>query len=103
MVRVTVLSPNAPGSRFDMDYYVREHCPMVMERLGAACKGFGVEEGAAGIMPPGKAAYRTTAWFLFDSMESFQAAFGPHAEEITGDIPNYTDLQPVIQAGVVRA
>ena len=31
------------------------------------------------------------------SVEAFQAGFGPHAKEIMGDIPNYTDLAPVIQ------
>ena len=32
-----------------------------------------------------------------DSVETFEAGFGPHAEEILADIPNYTDLSPVIQ------
>jgi uncharacterized protein (TIGR02118 family) len=32
-----------------------------------------------------------------DSVEAFQAAFGPHAKEILGDIANYTDLTPVMQ------
>ena len=36
-----------------------------------------------------------------DSIEAFQGAFGPHAQEIMGDIPNYTDLQPVMQVSEV--
>ena len=36
-----------------------------------------------------------------DSVESFQAGFGPHAKEILGDIPNYTDLAPVLQISEV--
>jgi uncharacterized protein (TIGR02118 family) len=36
-----------------------------------------------------------------DSVESFQAAFGPHATEIMADIPNYTDLAPVMQISEV--
>ena len=32
-----------------------------------------------------------------DSVEAFQGGFGPHADEIMADIPNYTDLAPVIQ------
>jgi uncharacterized protein (TIGR02118 family) len=32
-----------------------------------------------------------------DSVEAFNAAFGPHAKEILADVPNYTDLQPVMQ------
>lgn len=35
------------------------------------------------------------------SLEEFQAGFGPHAQEIPGDIPNYTDLSPVMQISEV--
>jgi uncharacterized protein (TIGR02118 family) len=35
------------------------------------------------------------------SVEAFQAGMGPHAQEIMGDIPNYTDLAPVIQISEV--
>ena len=38
---------------------------------------------------------------LDDSVEAFNAGFGPHANEILGDIPNYTDLQPVMQISEV--
>ena len=38
----------------------------------------------------------------FDSVEAFQAAFGPHAETILADIPNYTNIQPVIQVSEVK-
>jgi len=33
----------------------------------------------------------------FESVPAFQAAFGPHAKEIMGDVPNYVNLQPIIQ------
>ena len=36
-----------------------------------------------------------------ESLEVFQAGFGPHAKEIMGDIPNYTDIAPVIQISEV--
>lgn len=36
-----------------------------------------------------------------DSVEAFNAAFGPHAKEIMGDIANYTDLQPQLQISEV--
>jgi uncharacterized protein (TIGR02118 family) len=37
-----------------------------------------------------------------DSAEAFQAAFAPHAQEIMGDIPNYTDIDPTIQISEVK-
>ena len=40
-------------------------------------------------------------WIYCDSVDSFQAGFGPHAKEILADIPNYTDLSPVLQISEV--
>jgi uncharacterized protein (TIGR02118 family) len=36
-----------------------------------------------------------------DSVEAFQKGFGPHAKEIMADIPNYTDIAPVMQISEV--
>jgi uncharacterized protein (TIGR02118 family) len=38
----------------------------------------------------------------FDSVEAFQTAFGPHAETIMADIPNYTDIEPTLQISEVK-
>jgi uncharacterized protein (TIGR02118 family) len=38
---------------------------------------------------------------FFDSLQSFQGAFGPNAGPIMADIPNYTDIQPTIQISEV--
>lgn len=37
----------------------------------------------------------------FDSVEDFQDAFGPNAEKIMGDIPNFTNSEPVVQISEV--
>ena len=103
MIRVTALYPNKPGSRFDIDYYLNEHVPMVMERLGDACKGFSLDEGLADLTPPGTVTYRVIVHWLFESMEAFLAAFNPQAEAIGEDFPNFTDLEPIIQVGKVRS
>ena len=57
MIRITVLYPNTHGSRFDMDYYLKKHCPMVLERVGASCKGFGVDHFTSGISAAGAILY----------------------------------------------
>jgi hypothetical protein len=33
---VTVKYPNKEGSRFDMDYYINNHLPLVTEKFGEA-------------------------------------------------------------------
>jgi|SRR5688572_25749505 uncharacterized protein (TIGR02118 family) len=102
MIKVSVLYPNDPGSRFDMAYYCDRHIPMVRAKLGAACKGAAVEEGLAGAEPGSRAAFSALGHLYFDSVEAFQAAFGPHANAIIGDIPNYTNVQPIIQINAVK-
>ena len=37
----------------------------------------------------------------FDSAEVFATAFAPHAAELQGDAPNYTNIQPVVQISEV--
>ena len=38
----------------------------------------------------------------FESVDAFETAFAPHAAEIQGDIPKYTNIQPVIQISQVQ-
>jgi uncharacterized protein (TIGR02118 family) len=102
MIKVSVLYPNSEGSSFDMDYYCNSHIPMVQEMLGSSLKGVAVEQGVGGATPGSSAAYSAMCHLQFDSVEAFQAAFGPHADAIIGDIPNYTDVQPTIQVSDVK-
>jgi uncharacterized protein (TIGR02118 family) len=39
--------------------------------------------------------------FSFESIEAFIEAFTPHASELQGDIPRYTDVAPTIQVNEV--
>jgi len=96
MIKVSVLYPNSAGARFDMAYYTSKHMPMV-QRLVTTCKGIAAEKGVAGGTPGSQPTYIAMGHLLFDSVQAFQSGFGPHSEEILGDIPNYTNTQPVIQ------
>ena len=102
MIKVSVFYPNGPGAKFDINYYVNSHMPMVKKTLGAALKGMAVEEGIGGIPPGSPAPYLATGHLLFDSVEAFGAAFAAHAESIMADVPNYTNTQPTIQIGLVK-
>ncbi len=102
MVRLTVLYPNRAGVNFDMKYYLEQHIPMVRRLLGPALKGAEVEQGISGEEPGSPAPYVTIAHLLFDSVQSFQASFAPHAHTIGDDVPKYTNSDPVIQIGEVK-
>ena len=97
MICCCIIYPHTATSRFDVDYYVNRHMPMTIRLLGDALKGVTVEAGVASTIegvPPANAA---VCRLLFDSIDSFLAAFMPHAATLQGDIPNYTDVEPVIQ------
>ena len=102
MIKVSVLYPNSEGSTFDMDYYLDKHMPMVRDKLGAALRGQNVEQGLGGPTPGSPATYSAMGHLLFDSVDDFASAFAPHVEAIMGDIPNYTNVSPVIQVSGVK-
>ena len=102
MIKLSVFYPNEKGKKFDMDYYINSHIPMIQKKVGAAIKGGAVEQGLSGAEPGSPATYVAMGHLLFDSVEAFQNAFGPHAETIMADVPNYTDIQPVIQISEVK-
>ena len=39
----------------------------------------------------------------FESLEAFQDAVGTHGEEIFGDVPNFTNITPVVQISDIAA
>jgi uncharacterized protein (TIGR02118 family) len=102
MVKVSVMYPNGEGHTFDMAYYLTKHIPMAKQKLGSALKNVTVEEGMAGATPGAPPTYLALGNLYFDTLEAFQAAFGPHAPAILGDVPNYTNTQPVVQISAVK-
>ena len=103
MIKISILYPNNEGSRFDMDYYLETHMPLSIGLLSShsGFQGVSVERGLGGAMPGTDGAYVAMCHFLFDSAEDFMAAFTPNAAVLQGDMPNYTDITPVIQVSEV--
>jgi uncharacterized protein (TIGR02118 family) len=103
MTKISILYPNHKGSRFDLRYYMETHMPLSIELLSAhpGFKGVSVERGLGGAEPGTDPAYVGMCHFLFESVEDFMAAFLPHAPRLQGDMPNYTDIKPVIQVSEV--
>ena len=102
MIKVSILYPGNPGTRFDVDYYLRFHMPMAARLLGSAVMAVSVEIGVSGAMPGQPAPFAAIAGFTCESIEAFTAAFMPVAGQLQGDIPNYTDIDPVIQVSEIH-
>ena len=103
MIKVSVMYPNSAEANFDIDYYCNSHMAMVGTLLGDVLKGSNVDHGLAGGAPGEKAPFIAIGHLVFDSVESFNSAFAPHAEQILSDIPNYTNTQPQIQISEIKS
>lgn len=101
MIKVTILYPNGDGKKFDMDYYSTKHMPMVASLLGDSLKLLEIDKGIAGRSPNDPVPYLAIGYLYFDRLSAYRNAFAPHAEKIRSDIPNYTDIVPVIQISEV--
>lgn len=101
MIKVTILYPNGDGKTFDMDYYSNKHIPLVASLLGDSLKLLAIDKGIAGRTPDEPIPYLAIGYLHFDKLSAYQNSFGPNAEKIISDIPNFTNIQPVVQISEV--
>ena len=100
-IKVSVLYPTGEGKHFDMDYYSHQHVALLVRLLGDSIKGATIEKGLGGGAPGEKPTYEAMGNLYFESMESFQNSFGPNTAEIMGDLPNFTNIKPLVQISEV--
>jgi uncharacterized protein (TIGR02118 family) len=97
MIRVAVLYPNFDGSWFNVEYYKQQHMKLVWQKLGPlGLVGCEVDAGIAGV-GGARAPYAAIGYVIFETLDQFQSAFGKVGGELVADVPNYTNIPPVIQ------
>jgi len=101
MIKVSVIYPNNPGVQFDHEYYWQKHLPLIKRSMGAGLKYYTIDKGVSGAKPGTPAPYVAACHLMCDSLETYQASFGPHAQEIDGDIRNFTGITPMVQISEV--
>jgi uncharacterized protein (TIGR02118 family) len=101
MIKVSVMYPNEPGARFDHDYYRAKHLPLIKSRMGAALKYYSIDKVLMDGEGKPLGAYVAMCHLFCDSLDAYQASFGPHAEEIRADIKNFTDRTSIHQISEV--
>jgi uncharacterized protein (TIGR02118 family) len=99
MVLLSVLYPKTSESTFDLDYYLQTHIPRVKSRWsGMGLQRVDLVQGTAevsGGVPP----YELMAQLTFLTEDALNQALARHGQEILGDIPNFTNVQPLMQVG----
>ena len=102
MIKVSVLYPNEPGKKFNMDYYRNKHMPLVHQRLDSmGLLRTEVEGGISSADPSAPAPFIAIGTIYFNTVDEVHAGFKTHGREIMGDIRNYTDIAPQIQISEV--
>ena len=99
MIKVSILYPNVANGRFDFGYYLTKHMPRSIELLSShpGFRSVTVERGIGGTEPDSPPKYVAACFYTFDAIDSFIAAFMPHADELQGDMSHYTDIAAEIQ------
>jgi uncharacterized protein (TIGR02118 family) len=109
MIKVSICYPCVPdatfgpGGTFDLEYYIKKHYPLCMEKFGDALKGWSVDKGVSGFTVGEPPTYLIIGHVWFESLEAFRAAFAVAGEALLADIPNYTKIAPTIQINEVIA
>src|SRR5215813_10095491 len=102
MIRLSVLYPATPGSRFDWDYYLGSHLAIANRLLlPLGLIRIEVDRGLAGFPPGSPAPYHAVGHLTFPDIATFQAALSATAPELIADVPNYTDVEAVVQVSEV--
>ena len=102
MIKVAIFYPNGDGKTFDMDYYSKKHMPMAARLFGDSLKAMAIDKGLANGAPDVPVQYLAIGYFYFETMSSFQNSMGPNSEKLKSDVPNYTNIRPMIQISEVQ-
>lgn len=94
MIRVAILYPRSGGTHFDLNYYIGKHMELVREKL----KPFGllsaeVDSGIEENFSP----FSAIGYLLFNTIQEYETGFSKVGNTLVEDIPNYTDIEPVVQ------
>ena len=97
MIRVLVLYPKTDDTKFDIDYWLTTHMPLVAESWPALVR-WEADRGAP------DSPYYAVAHLLFESMDDVGASMGSEGGgKVMADMANYTDVRPVVAMSEVAA
>jgi uncharacterized protein (TIGR02118 family) len=90
---VTIVYPNKEGATFNFDYYLNQHMPMAAKLLGNDIEIRKGISSAAGDRAP----YVCICSIRIHSVDEFVATMTKDGAALIADIPNYTNIEPMIQ------
>ncbi len=102
MLRLSVMYPATPGSRFDWDYYLGPHLELSRRLLsGSGLVRTEIDRGIAGFPPGAPPPYHAVGHLFFRTMAELESALAATAADFIADEGNYTDVRSVVQLSEV--
>ncbi|KAI1458749.1 hypothetical protein F4805DRAFT_456463 [Annulohypoxylon moriforme] len=90
MVAVVCVAYKA-GGKFDMDYYLKTHMPLVQKTWAS----FGLKSWKVAQYTNPDSIYAVVAWLEFEEQSQWEkASTAPEAGPVFADIPNFSDVAP---------
>jgi uncharacterized protein (TIGR02118 family) len=102
MVRLSVMYPATPGSRFDWGYYLGQHLELSRRLLNS--RGLirtEIDRGIGGFPPGAPPPYHAVGHLFFRTMAELESALAATAAEFVADERNYADGPSVVQISEV--
>lgn len=96
MIKVAIMYPNAEGKTFDIDYYENKHMTLAAKLFGKDLKAMQIDKCVVSGSPNTSVPYLAIGYFYFADMSTCQKVLGEHTAQLRADIPNYTNIQPVL-------
>lgn len=103
LFKVAILYPNGEDKVFNMDYYEKNHMPMMAGFLGKNLKFYEIDKGIAGRTPDDKIPFLAIGYFYCYNVAEYNNAIAKNIEAILADIKKYTNIQPTIQISEIVA
>jgi uncharacterized protein (TIGR02118 family) len=98
MIKVSIFYPNSQESKFNLDYYLAHHIPMLKKQLEPeGLKGVEIEEGIGTPKPGSPAPFSVVEHLIFNNYEEMQMALGTHSDMLMADVANFTNTEPFVQ------
>ena len=103
MIRLSVMYPATPGSRFDWEYYLGPHLELAKRLLmPLGMVRVEVDRGLGGFPPGAPSPYHAVGHLFFPSMEVMGSALGATAAELIADSQKYSDSSVLMVSEVVE-
>lgn len=102
MIRLSVMYPATPGSRFDWDYYLGHHSELSRTLLSSrGLVKVEIDKGIGGFPPGAPPPYHAVGHLFFRTLVELEKALAATAAEFVADESNYTDCPSVVQISEV--